>query len=100
MLPLVGALPPHLPSDEGWSAIQLCPGCQAVGYCGARCRLAARVRHGEECALLAAHAKRSFPHRAWFLARACLTLRAEGWDARDRINSTRSRAFRDLLDRE
>jgi len=42
--------------------------------------------------------RKTWPHRAWFLARACLRLDAEGWDERDRINSTKSRAFRDLLD--
>ena len=44
--------------------------------------------------------RKTWPHRAWFLARACLRLDAEGWDERDRINSTKSRAFRDLLDRK
>merc|ERR1712110_1267573 len=51
-----------------------------------------------ECSLLVLRGRKTWPHRAWILARACLRLDAEGWDERDKINSTKSRAFRDLLD--
>merc|ERR1712130_778181 len=83
--------------DE-WQGITMCPACNTVGYCGKRCRDAARPRHQVECGLLVLRGRKTWPHRAWFLARACLRLDAEGWDERDKINNTKSRAFRDLLD--
>ena len=100
---LVSIPPPLLvtfPSKDEWQGITMCPACDTVGYCGPRCREAARPRHQVECSLLVLRGRKTWPHRAWFLARACLRLDAEGWDERDRINSTKSRAFRDLLDRK
>ena len=91
---------PTFPSKDEWQGITMCPACDTVGYCGPRCREAARPRHQVECSLLVLRGRKTWPHRAWFLARACLRLDAEGWDERDRINSTKSRAFRDLLDRK
>ena len=87
-------------SKDEWQGITLCPECDTVGYCGPRCREAARPRHQVECSLLVLRGRKTWPHRAWFIARACIRLNAEGWDEKDRINSTKSRAFKDLLDRK
>jgi len=83
--------------DE-WQGITLCGDCSTVGYCGEQCRLKDRERHRVECSLVVMRNKRSWPHKVWFLARACIRLGSEGWDQRERINNKKSRAFRDLVD--
>jgi hypothetical protein len=104
VLPLVRNLPSPslLPdcSNEEWKGITLCPACLTVGYCSKACEQAAREQLRAECSLVTLRDKRTWPHRVWFLARACLLLGSEGWDQPDRINNSRSRAFRDLVDRE
>ena len=53
-----------------------------------------------ECALVSLSKRKQFPHRAWFLARACLRVQEEGYQVPDKINSQQSRCFGDLMDRE
>jgi len=83
--------------DE-WKGIQLCPDCAMVGYCGEACRLQDRDRHKIECKIVMKTKTKTWNHRVWFLARACIRVQTEGWDEPDRINNAKSRTFRDLLD--
>lgn len=83
---------------DGWGEITPCPECDSVGYCSQECREADMARHRVECSLVSLRGRRTWPHRAWFVARACLKVQAEGYEQRDRINSKRSRAFGDLVD--
>ena len=73
-------------------------------------------RHRVECELTR-HKRRSWPHRACLIARACLKVRdhlddntdqrtnllqvhQEGYEVPDRINKKRTRCFKDLVDRK
>ena len=58
------------------------------------------TRPRTECALVSLSKRKQFPHRAWFLARACLRVQEEGYQAPDRINNQQSRCFADLMDRK
>ena len=51
-----------------------------------------------ECALVNLSSRKNFPHRAWFLARACLRVQEEGYNVMDRINNKSARCFGDLMD--
>ena len=53
-----------------------------------------------ECALVSLSKRKQYPHRAWFLARACLRVQEEGYHAPDKINKKKSRCFADLMDRK
>ena len=53
-----------------------------------------------ECSLVSMRNRKTWPHRAWFVARACLKVQAEGYAEKDRINNKKSRAFGDLVDRK
>ena len=51
-----------------------------------------------ECALVNLSSRKNYPHRAWFLARACLRGQEEGYNVMDRINNKSARCFGDLMD--
>ena len=87
-------------SCDFWGGIKLCSVCDSVGYCSDHCREEDRERHRTECALVSLSKRKQYPHRAWFLARACLRVQEEGYDVPDRINSRMSRCFGDLMDRK
>ena len=53
-----------------------------------------------ECGLVSLSKRKQYPHRAWFLARACLRVQEEGYHAPDKINKKKSRCFADLMDRK
>jgi len=83
---------------DSWGGIRLCSRCESVGYCSEECRQQDWGRHQLECELVRQCARRQFPHRAWFLARACIKVHQEGYNVQDRINNRRSRCFGDLVD--
>ena len=88
-------------SHPGYQSISLCPLCEQVGYCSSSCSTAHQARHRTECRLASDKEKRrAWPHRAWYVARAIIRLAEEGDGVRERINDKKSRAFRDLVDRE
>ena len=102
-------------SKDCWRGIKLCTKCEFVGYCSDQCRYGKHVnlglimfvvrdedlpRHRKECELVSASGRRSYPHRAWFIARACIRVHQEGYNAPDRINKKRTRCFGDLMDRK
>jgi len=105
--PFVFAIQPHFRTKvcekcfvycDGWGEITPCPKCDCVGYCSDDCRKADEDRHRVECALVSMRTRKTWPHRAWFVARACLKVQAEGYKEKDRINNKKSRAFGDLVD--
>jgi len=83
---------------DGWGEITLCPECESVGYCSQKCREEDLERHRLECSLVRLRNRKTWPHRAWFVARACLKVQAEGYEVPDKINNKRCRAFGDLVD--
>merc|ERR1719189_1176824 len=83
---------------DSWGGIKLCSKCELVGYCSDVCREEDLQRHGLECELVRAAPRRPLPHRAWFIARACLKVQHEGYEVPDRINKKRTRRFKDLVD--
>ena len=106
-------------SSDAWGAIKICKKCENIGYCSDHCREEDENRHrqgqrerGErallilfpcprtECALVSLSKRKQYPHRAWFLARACLRVQEEGYHAPDKINKKKSRCFADLMDRK
>ena len=78
----------------------MCSECDAVGYCSPACKEEDRERHMMECSLVSLRSRKVWPHRAWFIARACLKVQEEGYEQKERINNKKSRAFGDLVDRK
>ena len=85
-------------SCDFWGGIKLCSKCDSVGYCSDLCRERDEDRHRTECALVNLSSRKNYPHRAWFLARACLRVQEEGYNVMDRINNKSGRCFGDLMD--
>jgi len=81
-----------------WNGIKLCSKCEVIGYCSDLCKEADEERHRLECSLVRHSGRKQYPHRAWFVARACLRVQKEGYDIPDRINNKKSRCFGDLMD--
>jgi len=105
--PFVYAIQPHFRTKvcenclifkDGWRGIELCDKCGLVGYCSTKCKQEHSEKHRVECELSVLRGKKTWPHRAWFVARAILRVDAEGYLEKDKINKKKSRTFHDLMD--